>query len=445
MTDVILQCDPFNQKIGTENFCSNSEFTLSSQQIGILYGLSKEMVDEFLYFIGGLQNIRGLTMPAKTGRLIRQDVQTPTAQLRFIKLFNKPLYEYSNLERAKHISFVFENPDLFIIGNTVSEDFQYSFNAIKKEPPPLIVLEKYGLLRKTEYKTEVLSGGERHRLNCAAVLETVPNLVIADLSNSNLDGDFTDNLIEWLQDFAWNGGAVFLTGLPEKKFTRILPIPYVLEQGEFVQKRPDLNLFPDSDSEKTTLETLLDNRDIGNKSILEVKSLSLRPRMPIVTFSLKERDILIIQGPNGSGKTTLGKILTKRIRTGIDGTFQHGSSKPIMSLQYPDRFFVMNSVQDELSNEQLLDICGITENEQKMHPRKLPRAQQKLLSLAIALERSEGYAILDEPTSGMDFPAKKKFIGLLNHFKEKAILIITHDASLLFPSRTTKWGEIVRV
>lgn len=441
-TDVVLECDPFELTTENHTFRSRDSFTLSRRQIAVFYGLSEERVEEFLYLLGGLYNIRGVTTPAKQGQLVREDFQISTDQLRFVRLLGKPLYEYDNhIERAQHIGFIFENPELFIIGNTVIEEFQYSFRAVKQRPKHLHYLGRYGLEQKAHYQTETLSGGERHRLNCAAVLELSPDLLIADFSNSNLDPEFTLNLIEWLQDIASTGSAVLLTGLQANNFSRITPTTYGLEDGNLIRKTPSPDYFPEIEAERGVLQGLLETRSQGDSKVLEVTGVCIPGITPPVSFSLKEREILLIRGPNGSGKTSLGKILSGRIR-GYEGRYWHGKHKPAMSLQYPERSFLMNSVEEELNDPELLQICGITAEQKSMHPRRLSRSQQKLLSIAITLKLSAGYAILDEPTAGMDSMAKKRFIHLLNRFKDKAVLVITHDNAISFPTMTKEWSSL---
>lgn len=442
MLETVLHSDSFS--ITTENCTFISDgFSLRRGEIGVLYGLSSERIQDFLYLIGGLINQRGITRPAEPGKLVRETFLVPEEQLKTINFLGQPLYSYSSFERASYIGFIFENPELFIIGNTVIEEFKYSFAALRKEAPSPHVLERYNLYRKVDLKTESLSGGERHRLNCAAVFELSQNLVIADFSNSNLDADFTEKVVEWFQDLViLQQRAVFLTGIHAEKFTRVNPVKYFIQDGYIEVREPDGKLFPSEQEERRELQSKFKARDLGTNIVLEVKSLHLIGVTPPVSFQLKERELLVVKGPNGCGKTTLGKILTRRIQKGIGGTFWPKDNKPVMSLQYPERFFVMKSVHKELPNEELLNLCGIDPDLWGNHPRSLSRAQQKLLSIVMSLEWSEGYAILDEPTSGMDFLAKKRFVGILNKFSEKAIIIITHDTAISFEGLTRDWKDI---
>jgi|SRR5215831_2530751 len=445
MDEVLLHSDPF--QLGTDyGALSSGGFSLARNEIGILHALSSEKAAEFLYLISGLYNKRVLTKPARKGTLIREEIKVLVEDLSFLRFGANLLYEFSkdNVARARKIGFIFENPELFIMGNTVIEEFRYGFAAAGKSPLPSQALERYGfgdnkILRQTEF----LSGGEHHRLNCAAVLELKPDLLVADFSSSNLDPEFTTALINWLEDLALQGSSIFLTGLHPTRFRRLIPKSYVLENGVFSQRPPAQGLFPDSAEERQSLSSLLKPRDVGTSNVLEVKSVGVPMITSPVSLNLRERELLILNGPNGSGKTTLGKILTKRMKRGFTGSFWPNDARPVMSLQYPDRSFVMTRVIDALPNRELLDMCGITEDQDLVHPRRLPRSQQKLLAVAITLSLSSTYAILDEPTSGMDFPSKKRFISLLNYFADKGILMITHDEAISFDGMTREWVDLI--
>ncbi len=120
---------------------------------------------------------------------------------------------------------------------------------------------------------------------------------------------------------------------------------------------------------------------------------------------------------------------------------QSEDTRAVASSQYPERSFITASVRTELPDEHLRGLCGLEEFA-STHPRNLPRALQKLLSVAITLRLSRGYGILDEPTAGMDLPTKLRFISLLNEFRELGIIIFTHDPALDELGLTLDWKEL---
>lgn len=445
MMRVILQCEPFEQRVGNYLFRSNG-FELRGGDVAHIYGLSDSGAEEFLYLIGGLQNLRGATKPAAEGRLTRREHTIPLEDLRFVKLLGQPLYELDPVERATSVGFIFENPDLFLVGSTTLEDFWYTFAAVRKAHPPAQVLERYGLYDKLDRSVEFLSGGERHRLNCASVLELSPRLLIADFSNSNLDKGFLADFVVWAEGLAKKGSAILMTGLRRNDLTHVAHRQFVLHEGQLLEGEPDPKLFPLLEEEREDLRSLQKSRAVSQRAILRVENVC-RPKVTRpVSFELHEREILVIHGPNGCGKSTLGRILAGRVdRKRFSGDFRPSpvaKPKPVLSLQYPERSFVSRSVVAECPNKEVLEICGIPQSMRSVHPRSLPRAQQKLLSVGLTLMLSKGFAILDEPTSGMDLTSKRKFVSILNHFSDPAILIFTHDEAISGLGTTKAWRDI---
>ncbi|MBK8548409.1 MAG: ATP-binding cassette domain-containing protein [Saprospiraceae bacterium] len=186
------------------------------------------------------------------------------------------------------------------------------------------------------------------------------------------------------------------------------------------------------------MKNKLNIRNTGDKihQFIEVHASEFETKS--FSYDLRENEIIIIEGNNGSGKSTLGKIITKRIKN-FNGTITPSiTTTSGLSLQFPERSFIYWNVFDELPKKEILDLCGITENEYTTHPRNLSRSKQKLLSIACALYYSEKISVLDEPTTSMDYLDKIKFINLLNYFSEKAIVIFNHDPVITDIQKTVK-------
>jgi energy-coupling factor transport system ATP-binding protein len=64
-----------------------------------------------------------------------------------------------------------------------------------------------------------------------------------------------------------------------------------------------------------------------------------------------------------------------------------------------------------------------------MHPRDLSAGQQLALVLAIQLTKDAGILLLDEPTRGLDYEAKRQLSRIIGKLRlaGKAIAIATHD------------------
>jgi energy-coupling factor transport system ATP-binding protein len=67
-----------------------------------------------------------------------------------------------------------------------------------------------------------------------------------------------------------------------------------------------------------------------------------------------------------------------------------------------------------------------------MHPRDLSEGQRLALALAVVLAAEAPLLLLDEPTRGLDYPAKQRLVALLRKRAASgaAVLIATHDVEL---------------
>jgi energy-coupling factor transport system ATP-binding protein len=83
------------------------------------------------------------------------------------------------------------------------------------------------------------------------------------------------------------------------------------------------------------------------------------------------------------------------------------------------------------------------------HPRDLSEGQRLALALAVVLVTSPPVLLLDEPTRGLDYPAKARLVDVLSEFADDgaAIVVATHDVELAadVASRTVVLadGEVV--
>ncbi|HEU0041479.1 MAG TPA: AAA family ATPase, partial [Jiangellaceae bacterium] len=67
------------------------------------------------------------------------------------------------------------------------------------------------------------------------------------------------------------------------------------------------------------------------------------------------------------------------------------------------------------------------------HPRDLSEGQQLALALSIVLTARPPLILLDEPTRGLDYPAKRRLGAILRELvaDDHAVLLATHDVELV--------------
>ena len=76
-------------------------------------------------------------------------------------------------------------------------------------------------------------------------------------------------------------------------------------------------------------------------------------------------------------------------------------------------------------------VPGISEN---AHPRDLSEGQRLGLALSIVLSSNPSVLILDEPTRGLDYQAKRELTRILIEFARatgKCVVLATHDVELV--------------
>ncbi|MGB4809114.1 MAG: AAA family ATPase, partial [Candidatus Phosphoribacter baldrii] len=67
------------------------------------------------------------------------------------------------------------------------------------------------------------------------------------------------------------------------------------------------------------------------------------------------------------------------------------------------------------------------------HPRDLSEGQRLALALSIILAGRPQVVLLDEPTRGLDYPAKRRLVGVLRELAADghAVVVATHDVELV--------------
>ncbi len=114
--------------------------------------------------------------------------------------------------RARHIGFVFQRfhlvPYLSVLENTLTPALAVKLPDARSRAREL--LDHFGLSHRADHVPAMLSTGERQRLALARALLPSPRLLLADEPTGNLDRDNAARVLDYLAEFARNGGAVLL-------------------------------------------------------------------------------------------------------------------------------------------------------------------------------------------------------------------------------------------
>ena len=173
-------------------------------------------------------------------------------------------------------------------------------------------------------------------------------------------------------------------------------------------------------------------------------------------LTVSRGSITTVMGRNGAGKSTLlGAIAAQhrlsggRVRLGAAGIDPHSRAprERVRTVglvpQQPELLLYADSVEAECAaadddfgaapGEARRILDGISAGiDPSSHPRDLSEGQRLELALAVILAGSPEVLLLDEPTRGLDYGAKKRLAELLSGLAARgtAVLLATHDVEL---------------
>ena len=202
----------------------------------------------------------------------------------------------------------------------------------------------------------------------------------------------------------------------------------------------------------------------GSKVLIEVSDLSHIYDGEIaalkgVNLQIGSGGIIAIVGANGSGKTTLikhfngllhpseGNVVVKGMNTRNTKTSQLAKVVGYV-FQNPDHQIFSSTVLEETlfglkqmkvpdtearsRAARALEAVNLYDMRNR-HPRQLSHGQRQRLATASVLALETQVLVLDEPTTGQDFVARRQIMSLAMSLESqgRTIILVTHDMSLV--------------
>lgn len=358
------------------------------------------------------------------------------------------------------------------------------------------VANYFGITDWLDLPVNSLSGGQLQIVNLAAVMMLEPKVILLDEPTSQLDPIAAGRFLQLLKrlnrelgiamivvehrmeelfsmtdriGMLEKGSMVFYGTKAEfvrnsrKKWMDFLPVPAkiayyfhaehpeeidtVAEGRKFLEyymhTHPVANVLQ-KDVRKAESHKIFSNKkqrkqDHGKKKIcVSGKHLYFRYEKQAAdiiknaSFQLYTGEILGILGGNGAGKSTLLKLLC-----GIQKPYS-GKVKVQGGIGYlpqdPKLLFLRETVAEECvgAAEEQWKLFGLSHLKQQ-HPYDLSGGEQQRLALFIVMQKKPDILLLDEPTKGLDFSAKKTLGTLLKKLQNdgKTILMVSHDIEFL--------------
>ncbi len=366
------------------------------------------------------------------------------------------------------VGSVFQIPEAHFVARTVEETLLLGLELRGLSPASIRlrleeVLEAVGIPHLRDRLLETLSGGEAQRVAIAAALALHPQVLVLDEPTSQLDPPGAEAVLAALRHLSEDLGLTLL--LVEHRLERVLHhVDRVLALGpEGPRQGGPRELVLDLQGLPPLLEL---GRRLGWRPLpLTIReglphARRLVPRRPLppdpvpgppvlraegishtypdglqalndVSLTLGEGECLVLLGRNGSGKTTLLRRLAGLL-TGPGRTERSGRVGYLP--QQADRILFQERVADELQGRRdLAEALGLLPLWER-HPRELSVGERERVALGAVLAAEPQLLLLDEPTRGLDYPAKVRFARFLRTWLREApgrgVILATHDVEL---------------
>ena len=385
---------------------------------------------------------------------------------------------------ADVVGFVGQDPVAGFVTDNVEDELAYGMESLGLPPATMRkrveeTLDLLGLAGLRGRPLANLSGGQQQRVAIGSVLTTHPRILVLDEPTSALDPLAAEDVLSTLQRLVHDLGLTVV--LAEHRLERVVqhadrivwipgdggrvidgdpatilagtPIaPPVVELGRAAGWSPLPLTVRDARRLSADLRARLDGisppehrAPTLGETVAEAKDLVAGYGKRIVVngidLTVRQGEVVALMGRNGAGKSTLLRSLV--------GLHQPRSGKVTV-----DRAGLVPQVPaDILYAATVTDECGTSDRDSgrpdgstrglfdrlapgvpgDRHPRDLSEGQKLTLALAIVLAARPRLVLLDEPTRGLDYNAKRRLVAVLRELADDGhgVVLATHDVELV--------------
>ena len=396
-------------------------------------------------------------------------------------------HDFANL-----IGYVNQQPEGAFVADTVLDEIVYSAEqlAIPKKEIAKKVVELSRLLNLEDLLGQALanlSGGQQQRVAIAAALISGAKILLLDEPTSALDFDGATEVLATLKKLAdeesvtvllaehrisrvlgsvdsvivVHGDGSVTKGKPENQFNDARFAPPIIELGQRLKWKPlaisntqAQELWRESPASFSFLSENQPHELVLQADELEITFGTVQA-LKSCNFKLFGNQITALMGDNGSGKSSLcwalqgsGTRTSGRVSVlGQDPKDLSPQNRLELLAMVPQRaadLIFLQSLADELHESD--EFAGVPAGttaaifqqmagriDTSIHPRDLSAGQQLALVLALQLVKDAPVLILDEPTRGLDYAAKRALAKQLKTLRatNRSILLATHDVEFV--------------
>ncbi|HET6729503.1 MAG TPA: ATP-binding cassette domain-containing protein [Jiangellaceae bacterium] len=356
-------------------------------------------------------------------------------------------------------------------------------------------LDLLGLADVRRRPMSTLSSGQQQRVAIGAAMTAHPRVLVLDEPTSALDPQAAEDVLSALQRLVHDLGTTVLLaehrlervvqyadrvlhlpgdgrvvdGSPDQIMATAPIVPPVVELGRLAGWRPLPLSVRDARRAAGNLRAALSRRSplravappSTDPPLARADSLTVRYGGTValrgVDFAVRPGEIVALMGRNGAGKSSLLAALVGLVEPSA-GTVATGGLRPDRAHpgemvraaglvpQEPADLLYAASVADECREadadaateagtcRRLLNRLA-PEIDDATHPRDLSEGQRLCLALAVVLAAAPPVVLLDEPTRGLDYTAKRRLTGILRELvstgSARAVVLATHDVELV--------------
>jgi energy-coupling factor transport system ATP-binding protein len=338
-----------------------------------------------------------------------------------------------------------------------------------------------------------LSGGEKQRLAIAAVLALAPRVLVFDEPTTDLDPAGKDGIFTVLAALRDRGmtivliehetaaaeradrlvlmcaGRIIADAAPERVLAdvgaledagvRPLDLDRIAAALQWPTRPPSIDAAAGAFTGPSP-RALPDTVHSAGPALLAVEGIQFtyptgQRALDDVTLSIGAGEFIALVGQNGSGKTTLAKCLNgllqpsagtvslrgtslrglplQRIAAEVGYVFQNPDQQLFAASVYEETAFALRNfgiAPDAIAErvERALQAVGLADSPD-VDPFLLGKGQRQRLAVASILALEPSVLILDEPTTGLDYPEQLRMMALLAslHRGGMTVIVITHS------------------